>query len=130
MKNVFVGIALGAAVGLTFGTSLSAGEKMDERPAASVDADNSGVNAHGGLDAGDQSSDPGDVEVTREIRQRIMDQDELSMNAKNIKIITIDRVVTLRGPVDDAEERIALANIAQSVRNVKRVDNQLEIDAD
>lgn len=130
MRDVIVRIALGAAVGFTFSTSLSAENVGNDRPAASVDADNSGVNARGGLDAGDQSSDPQDVELTREIRQRIMDQDELSMNAKNIKIITIDRVVTLRGPVDDAEERVALANIAQSVRNVKRVDNQLEIDAD
>jgi len=129
MKRNVSRILLGAFVGLSLGAPLSA-ENVANQPPASVDADNSGVNARDTLDAGDQSSDPKDVEVTREIRKRLMDEEALSMNAKNVKIITIDSVVTLRGPVDDAEERVAIANIAQSVRNVKRVDNQLEIDAD
>ena len=50
------------------------------------------------------------------------------MNAHNVKIITRDGVVTLRGPVENASEKTSVAAKAQKVAGVKRVDNQLEIE--
>ncbi len=50
------------------------------------------------------------------------------MNAKNVKIITQDGVVTLRGPVKSAEEKAMIASVAQKTGGVKRVDNQLEVE--
>ena len=125
-------IALAAIIGVAFlAPAPTWGETPQEEKAGVVDADNTGRNADDGtgLTAMDQSSDPADIAVTREIRKRIVDREALSTNAKNVKIITIDGVVTLRGPVDDANERLAIADIAKSTPNVKRVDNQLEIDA-
>ena len=48
--------------------------------------------------------------------------------AKNIKIITIDGVVTLRGPVKSEKEKTDIGAKAQQVAGVKRVDNQLEVE--
>lgn len=124
-------IALVVIAGVAFvAPPFASAEMPKEDDVNAVDADNTGRNANddGALTATDQSSDPADIAVTREIRQRILDQEAISTNAKNVKIITIDRVVTLRGPVDNAAERVAIANIAESAPNVKRVDNQLEID--
>lgn len=74
----------------------------------------------------DQSSDAGDVDLTRRIRQALMADDTLSTTAKNIKIITINGTVTLRGPVETADERVSVAKKANTVAN-GHVDNQLEV---
>ena len=100
--------------------------------AGEYDADNSAKNAR---DRGDQTVTPtdqggsaADREVTANIRKAIVDDDALSMNAHNVKIITKDGVVTLRGPVKNASEKTSVAAKAQKVAGVKRVDNQLEIE--
>ena len=77
--------------------------------------------------ASDQSNDPVDVRITREIRQAIVDDDSLSTNAHNVKVITVDGVVTLRGPVDDAAEQARVVSAARGVEGVKRIENQLEV---
>jgi osmotically-inducible protein OsmY len=100
--------------------------------AGDYDADNSAKNAR---DRGDQSMTPGDQggsaadrELTANIRKAIVDDDALSMNAHNVKIITKDGVVTLRGPVKNLGEKTSVAAKAQKIAGVKRVDNQLEIE--
>ena len=74
----------------------------------------------------DQSSDAGDVEITRRIRKALMADDTLSTTAKNIKIITVNGTVTLRGPVETVGERLSIVEKANTVAN-GRVDNQLEV---
>jgi hyperosmotically inducible periplasmic protein len=97
----------------------------------SYDADNTGRNVRDlKPTAGEQSNDAADVRVTREIRRAIVDDDSLSTNAHNVKIITSDGVVTLRGPVDSSQERQTIAAKAQKVTGVKRIDNQLEVTKD
>jgi hyperosmotically inducible protein len=100
--------------------------------AGDYDADNSAKNAR---DRGDQSMTPADQggsaadrELTANIRKAIVADDGLSMNAHNVKVITKDGVVTLRGPVKNAAEKTSVAAKAQKVAGVKRVDNQLEIE--
>ena len=51
----------------------------------------------------------------------------MSVNAHNVKIITKNGVVTLRGPVKSPEEKDTIAAKAKQVAGVKNVDNQLEI---
>jgi hypothetical protein len=74
----------------------------------------------------DQSSDAGDVEITRRIRKALMADDTLSTTAKNIKIITVNGTVTLRGPVETAGERLSILDKANTVAN-GHVNNQLEV---
>ena len=56
-----------------------------------------------------------------------MADDQLSMLAKNVKIITNEGAVTLRGPVKSSEEKAQIASVAKGVAGVKQVDNQLEV---
>jgi len=53
--------------------------------------------------------------------------DSISINGKNVKIITVDGTVTLRGPVKSEQEKTNIAAKAQQIAGVKQVDNQLEI---
>ncbi len=77
----------------------------------------------------DQQENERDLKITQTVRQGVIKHDDLSMTAKNVKIITVDGVVTLRGPVDTATEKSKVGTIAKKVDGVKRVDNQLEIAA-
>ena len=99
---------------------------------AATEPDNTGRNVRDRNDAtvtpGDQGSSDTDLKITTDIRQALTESDKLSMNAKNVKIITLDRVVTLRGPVESQAERDAIGKVAQSTAGVQRVDNQLEVD--
>ena len=96
-------------------------------------ADNTEINERdrkpGALTPGDQGDSEVDRTITQKIRQGVMKADALSMTAKNVKIITVDSVVTLRGPVKSDKEKADIAAIAQSTEGVKRVDNQLEVAA-
>src|SRR5690349_13956463 len=104
------------------------------RDAGRYDADDTGRNVRdrGGdtKTPGDQGGSASDRDLTARIRNAIVDDDDLSTNAHNVKIVTVDGVVTLRGPVKSASEKAAVASKAQHVAGVKRVDNQLEVEND
>jgi len=104
-------------------------ETESAKPAADNTEKNERDRQPGAMTPGDQGESEADREVTRLLREKVMEADGLSMNAQNIKIITKDGVVTLRGPVDSANEKGRIATLAQAVPGVKRVDNQLEIAA-
>ena len=104
----------------------------DEHHDKAVDADNTGRNARDSeghtLTPMDQGESEADRTITQQIRKAVVDHDTLSTNAKNVKIITQNGVVTLRGPVKSPEEKAAIASVAQKTGGVKRVDNQIEIE--
>jgi len=75
----------------------------------------------------DQGTSEADITITTVLRQAITSDDQLSMNAKNVKIITRDGVVTLRGPVQTASERAAIEAAANAVAGVRRVDSYIEV---
>lgn len=77
----------------------------------------------------DQSNEPADLKITAETRKMVVGDDALSALAKNVKIITIAGVVTLRGPVDTAAEKAAIAKYAETA-GATSVQNQLEIKQD
>lgn len=79
------------------------------------------------LTPGDQGGSEADRTITQNIRQNVVKADALSMTGKNVKIITVNGVVTLRGPVNTAEEKAVITGIAQGVTGVQRIDNQLEV---
>src|ERR1700684_3491168 len=75
----------------------------------------------------DQSNKPSDLKLTREIRRAIVKDNDLSIDAKNIKIITIDGAVTLRGPVKTEQEKADIAAKAAQLAGDSNVHNQLEV---
>jgi osmotically-inducible protein OsmY len=100
----------------------------DEPP----DADDTGKNVRDRDDRMktpmDQSESEGDRTITQNIRKSIVDNDQLSTNAKNVKVITVDGMVTLRGPVKSDAEKSTIASVAQKTPGVKKVENLLEVE--
>lgn len=98
---------------------------------ATVAADNSGLNVRdrddGTKTSGHQSESEADRTITQNVRQAVVADDSVSTNGKNVKIITVDGTVTLRGPVKSEKEKTNIGAKAQQIAGVKRVDNQLEI---
>jgi hyperosmotically inducible protein len=112
---------------------VAACDKSGSAPADAgvVGADNTKVNERDRgsqtLTPGDQAENDADRGITQQIRQAVVKDDQLSMTAKNIKIITINGVVTLRGPVKTEQEKAEIATLTQRVDGIKRLDNQLEL---
>lgn len=101
------------------------------RAADNTAADNTSVNERdknsGAVTPADQSNDPADLKITADTRKMVVDDKSLSANAKNCKIITAKGgAVTLRGPVDSAQEKATIAKFAKEA-GAKSVDNQLEV---
>ena len=117
---------------ILFGFVLAAAG-CDKGNAMNVPADNTKANQRdqntAALTPTDQGENEIDRTITQKIRQGVMKDDALSITAKNVKIITTNSVVTLRGPVSNEKERSDIATIAAGTDGVKRVDNQLEIAA-
>jgi hyperosmotically inducible periplasmic protein len=93
--------------------------------------DNTAVNqrdsGHETLTPMDQSNKPSDLKMTQEIRRAIVKDEALSTDAKNIKIITIDGAVTLRGPVKTDQEKADIAAKAAKLAGDSNVRNELEV---
>lgn len=113
-------------------------ERQEERREAAevraLAADDTGKNKRDrddtALTPGDQGGSEADRKITQEVRQGVMKAEGLSITAQNVKIITNDGVVTLRGPVKSAAEKSQVAQIAQAASGVKKLDNQLEVAAE
>ncbi|HKC50421.1 MAG TPA: BON domain-containing protein [Myxococcota bacterium] len=89
----------------------------------------SDVAQEGPLTPMDQGTSPEDVRITQLLRQTLTHNRALSIDAQNVKIITREGVVTLRGQVQNTAEKSAVAMAAKRTEGVKRVDDQLELDA-
>jgi hyperosmotically inducible protein len=122
MKYLMVVLAACAAMSCT---------KPDSAAPDETAADNTKKNERDqhapGLTSGDQPENDSDRTITKLVRQGVVKGDDISVEGKNVKIITIDGVVTLRGPVKTAKEKMDIATVAKQTDGVKRVDNQLEI---
>ena len=75
----------------------------------------------------DQSNKPEDVDITRRVRQAVESDGGLSTDAKNVKIITVDGVVWLRGPVKTAQEKQTITRAAHQIAGARNVHDQLEV---
>ena len=114
-------------------SSVYSAYKMDDRsgqPGADT-ADNTGLNSRD-TDGNnptplDQGNSRSDTDITAKIRKDVMAQEGLSMNAQNIKIITTNGKVTLRGPVTNAEEKRLIRDLAVKATGKDSVDDQLEV---
>ena len=110
---------------------LCAAEIVRAEDAPPLPRDNSGVNVRDRNDAavtaGQQSNVKSDVELTRQIRQAVVKDSSLSVLAQNVKIVSANGSVTLRGPVKTEAEKDAIGSKAQTIAGADRVSNQLEV---
>jgi len=77
--------------------------------------------------AGQQKETESDREITRKIRRAVMKDKSLSMKAHNVKIITRDGKVTLKGPVKTDKEKAAIQKTAAGVVGKGKISNELEV---
>ena len=129
MKKVLLCALALLVLGSSTGTAQTA-DRTTESPAQTA-PDNTGrkVRDRSGdtLTPGDQSENKADLTLTQQIRRELMADKSLSTDAKNIKIITINGVVTLRGPVNSVKEKSTIEAKAQDIAGTTNVDSQLEV---
>ena len=126
MKQITLTLLL--AVGFTLSGIAKEKPATDNTPAdntAKNERDRSGDTKT----SGDQSNSPEDIKITAAIRRALVGDKSLSMTAKNVKIITVNGVVTLRGPVNNAQEKATIAKLARSAAGKAKIENQIEVKA-
>ena len=74
-----------------------------------------------------QGTSQADINTTASIRKDIIAGNDISTNGKNVKIITMDGHVTLRGLVNTTEEKRLIGEIANRIAQAQNVDNFLEV---
>ena len=126
MRSLFVVVF---AVGIS-GPAVMAQEKS-VNPPANTQPDNTKVNKADRPDtrltAQAQSQAKPDRELAAAVRRAIVRDKSLSTYAHNVKVITRDGSVTLRGPVRNIEEKAKVADLAKQVPNVQAIDNRLTV---
>ena len=80
--------------------------------------------------ADQQKENTSDREITKKIRRAIVDDKNLSTYAHNVKVITRNGTVTLKGPVHTAEEKAAVAAKAVEIAGSGNVKNELSVKGD
>ena len=74
-----------------------------------------------------QSESKSDIKLAAAIRRAITKDSRLSTTAKNIKIITDNGKVVLRGPVNTSHEKTLIAAKARAIAGAGNVSNQLDV---
>jgi hyperosmotically inducible periplasmic protein len=94
---------------------------------ANMDADNTTMNKQEQVTADQQGENAADLKITQDIRKAVMQNKSLSQYAHNVKIITRDGKVTLKGPVRSEKEKKIIGNVAKKVAGKGKVANELEV---
>ena len=102
-------------------------KEAPDQPAVDNSAKNERDASGDSKTSGDQSNKPEDIKISAAIRRAIVADDSLTVTATNVKIITADGIVTLRGPVKTDAEKVKIAQIAQQEAGQMKIDNQLEV---
>ncbi len=115
-----------AFLSLLFGAGLIAYGQSEPK------ADNTKVNQRdrepGAATADKQKMNKADRELTQNIRRAIIADKSLSTYAHNIKVISQNGVVTLKGPVHSEEEKKSIESKAAEVAGASaKIDNQIDV---
>jgi hyperosmotically inducible protein len=98
---------------------------------AGQNPDNTGMNRadrnSGQTTADQQQKNRSDQNLTDQIRRSIVGDKSLSMDAHNVKVITRDGQVTLKGPVRSESEKRTVEAKAVEIAGQDRVTNDLAI---
>jgi osmotically-inducible protein OsmY len=93
--------------------------------------DNTKVNKRdrktGAVTADQQKESESDREITAGIRKALMDNKELSTYAHNVKIITRNGIVTLKGPVRSQDEKKVVESQAAQIAGADKVKSALSV---
>ncbi len=94
-------------------------------------ADNTGINkrdqSQSEQTADQQGQSKADIDLTQQIRRSIVNDKSLSVDARNVKIITINGFVTLKGPVASEQEKRAVEQKAVRLAGTDKVKSELDV---
>src|SRR5258708_10702552 len=132
MKAVsFKGLILQLLAVSTFASTLlisNCAFGQDQNSPTNTSPDNSAKNKAHMTTADQQSEATSDRMLTQKIRKSIIADKSLSMYGHNVKIITKDGAVTLKGPVhSDAEKQSIGDKAAEPADGAGKVTNQLTV---
>src|SRR5580704_18802620 len=77
--------------------------------------------------ADQQKDNRSDRDITQQIRKSIQDDKSLSTYGHNVKVITQNGMVTLKGPVRSEEEKKAVEDKAAEVAGADKVTNEIDV---
>ena len=77
--------------------------------------------------ADQQKSNQSDLDLTKQIRQAIVNDKSISTYGHNVKVITQNGMVTLKGPVRSEEEKKAIAAKAAEVAGADKVTDEMDV---
>jgi hyperosmotically inducible periplasmic protein len=127
-KFGFEALVLGGC--LLLGSSLPATgirTQDPQQPAADNTKNNKGDQSPGAMTADKQKMNPADRDMTKKIRAALHSDSSLSPYAHNIKIISQDGKVTLKGPVRSDDEKSAIEAKATEIAGQGNVTNSLTV---
>ena len=126
-KNIFrTFLCTGLLLGV--GVLMNAQEPNSQTPAASDNTKTNQRDRSANEQTADQQKDNrSDRDITQQIRQSIVKDKSLSTYAHNIKIVTKDGQVTLKGPVRSEDEKKAIEAKAAEVARDGKVTSELNI---
>jgi osmotically-inducible protein OsmY len=97
---------------------------------AQTKPDNTAMNKGDQVTADSQKMNKADRDLTAQIRKSIIADKSLSMYAHNVKIISQNGMVTLKGPVrSDDEVKSIVAKATDAAGGSDKVVNQMEVKA-
>jgi hyperosmotically inducible periplasmic protein len=105
----------------------SAMQAFAQAGAAQTAPDNSKQNKNQTQTADDQTNAKSDRLTTQKIRKAIMADKTLSTYAHNVKIVTVNGAVTLKGPVQSEEEKQKVASEAANAVSADKITNELTV---
>ena len=112
---------------LLAGSVLAGPIQQEQQSAPDNTKTNQGDASKNAKTADQQKMNPADRETTKKIRSALMDDKSLSTYAHNIKIITTDGMVTLKGPVRSEDEKSAIEAKARQIAGDSNVTNNLTV---
>jgi hyperosmotically inducible protein len=77
--------------------------------------------------ADNQKENPTDRQLAQQIRRAIVKDKSLSTNARNVKVISQNGMVTLKGPVDSESEKQTVEAKAAQVAGSDKVNSEIQV---
>lgn len=118
---------LGISNSVAFATDTPGSTQTTKAPAPDNSAANTKANSETGITAQEAGNTESDVKLTAKIRQALVKDKKLSTYAHNVKIITENGQVVLKGPVKSEAEKQDVENKAGRIAGVDRVRSELEV---
>jgi hyperosmotically inducible protein len=125
-RVLFTSVLMTALAACLIGPTASRGQ--DQSAPAATSPDNSANNKSQAMTADQQSEASTDRALTQKIRKSIMADKSLSTYGHNVKVITKDGAVTLKGPVPSDDEKQKIGSLASDAAGgPDKITNQLMV---